>query len=72
VTAGALVTANQATALTTVQQLDPVHVHVTQSSAELLRLKRELASGRLQRGNAAKRRSSCCWKTAAVYPHPAS
>lgn len=51
VTAGALVTANQTTALTTVQQLEPMNVHVTQSSAELLRLKRELASGRLQRSN---------------------
>ncbi len=51
VTPGALVTANQTMALTTVQQRDPVHVHVTQSSSELLRLKRELASGRLQRGD---------------------
>ena len=54
VTAGALVTANQAAALATVQQLDPIYVDVTQSSAELLRLRRDLASGRLQRagGNA--------------------
>ena len=49
VTAGALVTANQETALTTVQQLDPLYVDVTQSSAELLRLKRDLASGALRR-----------------------
>lgn len=49
VTPGALVTANQATALTTVQQLDPIHVDVTQTSTEVLRLKRELAAGRLQR-----------------------
>ena len=52
VTAGALVTADQATPLTTIQQLDPINVHVTQSSAELLRLKRDLASGRLSRGRA--------------------
>lgn len=47
VTEGALVTANQATALATVQQLDPIYVDVTQPSAVLLRLKRELAAGQL-------------------------
>lgn len=54
VTPGALVTANQAEALATVQQLDPIYVDLTQSSAEMLRLRRELASGKLQRaaGNA--------------------
>ncbi|MCB1930893.1 MAG: efflux RND transporter periplasmic adaptor subunit [Candidatus Accumulibacter sp.] len=45
---GALVTANQPVALTTVQQLDPIYVDLTQSSVELLRLKRDLADGRLQ------------------------
>ncbi|MBX8498446.1 efflux RND transporter periplasmic adaptor subunit [Pseudomonas lijiangensis] len=48
VTPGALVVANQDTALTTVQQLDPIYVDVTQSTTELLRLKRDLASGVLQ------------------------
>lgn len=52
VTPGALVTANQASALTTVQQLDPIYVDVTQSSAELLRLKQEWASGRLKQADA--------------------
>jgi membrane fusion protein, multidrug efflux system len=47
VTEGALVTANQATSLATVTQLDPIYVHVTQPSAVLLRLKRELAAGQL-------------------------
>lgn len=42
VTAGALVTANQTQALTTVQQLDPMHVDIVQSSAELLQLRRQL------------------------------
>src|SRR3546814_244429 len=49
VTQGALVTANQAAALATVQQLDPIYVDVTQSSSELLRLRRELAAGNLER-----------------------
>lgn len=50
VTPGALVTQNQAEALTTVRQLDPIYVDLTQSSAELLRLKEELAEGRLKSG----------------------
>jgi membrane fusion protein (multidrug efflux system) len=55
VTAGALLTANQATALATIQQLNPIYVDVTQGSADLLRLRRELASGALKRvGNDAK------------------
>ena len=69
VTPGALVTANQATALTTVQQLDPVHVHVTQSSAELLRLKRDLAEGRLQRGNANEAPIKLMLEDGSAYPH---
>jgi membrane fusion protein, multidrug efflux system len=47
VTDGALVTAYQPTPLATIQQLDPIYVDVTQSSAELLRLKQNLAAGRL-------------------------
>lgn len=47
VTPGALVTAEQTTALTTVQQLDPIYVDFTQPSSTLLRLKRELAEGKL-------------------------
>lgn len=50
VTAGALVTANQAQALATVQQLDPIYVDLTQSSAEMLRMRGEIAAGRLQPG----------------------
>jgi membrane fusion protein (multidrug efflux system) len=50
VTAGALVTANQAQALATVQQLDPIYVDLTQSSAEMLRLRSEISAGRLQAG----------------------
>ena len=48
VTQGALVTANQDAPLATVQQLDPIYVDLTQSSAEWLALRRELAAGRLE------------------------
>ena len=49
VTEGALVSNGQADALAVIQQLDPIYVDVTQSSVELLELRRELQSGRLQR-----------------------
>jgi membrane fusion protein (multidrug efflux system) len=45
VTTGALVTANQAEPLTTIQRLDPVFVDIQQSSADLLALRRSLAGG---------------------------
>jgi membrane fusion protein (multidrug efflux system) len=70
VTPGALVTADQATPLTTIQQLDPLNVHVTQSSAELLRLKRELASGRLSRGRADEAPIRLLLEDGSVYPQP--
>ena len=47
VTQGALVTANQSAPLATVQQLDPIYVDLTQSSSELLALRKGLASGAL-------------------------
>ena len=49
VTEGALVSNGQANAMATIQQLDPIYVDVTQSSKELLRLRRDLAEGRLQK-----------------------
>lgn len=54
VTPGALVTVNQAAALASVQQINPIYVDLTESSTDLLRMKRDLASGKLQQagGNA--------------------
>ncbi|WP_455924543.1 efflux RND transporter periplasmic adaptor subunit [Pseudomonas putida] len=56
VTEGALVTSAQTDAMATIQQLDPIYVDVTESSANLLKLRKELASGQLQKAgdNAAK------------------
>ncbi|AQZ32387.1 efflux transporter periplasmic adaptor subunit [Pseudomonas sp. LPH1] len=51
VTEGALVSNGQANAMATIQQLDPIYVDVTQSSKELLRLRRDLAEGRLQKAS---------------------
>jgi membrane fusion protein (multidrug efflux system) len=52
VTDGALVTAYQPVALSTIQQLDPIYVDVPQSTTELLRLQRRLEDGRLNRDGA--------------------
>ncbi|AOM41131.1 efflux RND transporter periplasmic adaptor subunit [Xenorhabdus hominickii] len=49
VTEGALVSAGQPTALTIVQQLDPIYVDITQSSDDYLRFKNEIAKGTIQR-----------------------
>lgn len=45
---GALVTAQQSAPLAIIQQLDPLYVDVTQSSNELLRLKKNLSDGLVQ------------------------
>lgn len=45
VTEGALVTANQTAALTTITRLDPVFVDIQESTADLLALRRALAQG---------------------------
>jgi membrane fusion protein (multidrug efflux system) len=44
-TVGALVSASQTDALSTIQQLDPIFVDITQSSTQLLALRRALAKG---------------------------
>jgi membrane fusion protein (multidrug efflux system) len=48
VTEGAYVQASQATLLATVQQIDPMFVDLTQSADDVLKLRRDLETGRLQ------------------------
>ena len=55
VTEGALVGQGEATQLAVIQQIDPVYVNFTQSTTELLQLRKSLASGKLQRGDQAAR-----------------
>lgn len=50
-TPGALVTAGQATALTTIHRLDPVNVDLTQSSARWLDLRQAISAGRIRASN---------------------
>ncbi len=68
VTVGALVTAYQPTSLSTIQQLDPIYVDVTQSSSELLRLKRNLEAGRLSANGANRRKVRLLLEDGTPYP----
>ena len=49
VTEGALVGQGEATQLAVIQQVDPVYVNFTQSAGEVMKLRRALADGQLQR-----------------------
>jgi membrane fusion protein (multidrug efflux system) len=51
VTKGALVTSGQTDAMATIQQLDPIFVDITQSSADILRLRSALAKGSILPGS---------------------
>jgi len=68
ITDGALVTAYQPAALAVIQQLDPIYVDVSQSSAELLRLRRSLESGRLSAGGEASRKVRLLLEDGTPYP----
>lgn len=67
VTNGALVTANQTAALATIQQLSSMYVDVTQSSAEMLKLKQNLASGLLEK-NGTQARVKLLLEDGSSYP----
>ncbi len=69
VTAGALVSANQATALATVTQLDPIYVDLTQSSSELTRLKKAIANGELDKDLALHSNVELKMEDGSIYPH---
>ena len=67
-TPGALVTANQAQSLTSVRQLDPVYVDITQSSQDLLRLRAQFTNGEL-RSAAEEAPVRLKLENGAMYPH---
>jgi len=68
VTIGALVTSHQGSPLSLIQQLDPVYVDVTQSSANLLRLKRSLADGLLKHDGENQTKVKLILEDGTVYP----
>jgi len=70
VTPGALVTADQTTALATITQLDPIYVDVTQPATTLLRLQHELAAGQLQRTGPNQAKVTLLLEDGSAYPVP--
>lgn len=70
ITPGALVTANQAQAMATVQQLDPIYVDLTQSNVELLRLRRAMQTGRMQSAGTAGTTVRLILEDGTEYPLP--
>jgi membrane fusion protein (multidrug efflux system) len=67
VTEGALVSAAQGTLMATVEQLDPMYVNFSQSSSELLQIRRDLQSGRLQSGGVGQSRVTLILEDGSVY-----
>jgi len=68
ITVGALVTANQPVAMATIQQLDPIYVDIPQSTAELLRMKRRIESGNLERKGTSQRKVRLNLEDGTAYP----
>ena len=68
VTEGAYVQSGNATLLATVQQLDRVYVDVTQPSTELLRLRRDIASGRLKADQSGKPPVKLVYENGDIHP----
>ncbi len=66
---GSLVTANQAQALTTISQLDPIHVDITQSSSELLELRRQWQAGTFGKVEAGGAPVRLALEDGSRYPH---
>ena len=69
VTVGALVTAHQPAALATIQQLDPMYVDVTQSTADIQRLRRLFQSGELNLNNAGQKKVRLVLDDGTEYAH---
>jgi membrane fusion protein (multidrug efflux system) len=67
VTAGALVTSDQTTALATIQSMDTLYLDVTRSSADALRLTKAVAAGTLQTSTSEVTVET---EDGAPYPHP--
>jgi len=68
VTEGALVSANQATALVVIQQLDPIYVDATQASTVLLHLQRAFSEGQLKKAGEAQAEAKLILEDTSPYP----
>jgi membrane fusion protein, multidrug efflux system len=72
VTEGAIVTAYQPVALATIQQLDPIYVDVSQSTTDLLRLKRRIEGGHLNQKSKSQKSVTLIMEDGMAYPHEGS
>jgi len=70
VTEGALVGQNESTPLATIQQLDPIHADITQSTRELNALRRALRAGELQQVGNSEARATLIQDDGSAYPLP--
>ncbi|CRM28219.1 MULTISPECIES: efflux RND transporter periplasmic adaptor subunit [Pseudomonas] len=70
VTEGALVGQNESTPLALIQQLDPVHVDLTQSTREHNELRRALRSGQLQQLSQGQAKATLLQDDGSAYPLP--
>ena len=70
VTEGALVGQNESTPLATIEQLDPIHADVTQSTRELNALRRALRAGELQQVGDGQARATLIQDDGSAYPLP--
>ncbi|MDB5955850.1 efflux RND transporter periplasmic adaptor subunit [Ramlibacter sp.] len=68
VTQGAYVQGSAATLMTTVQQIDPMYVDITQSSVDGLQLRQQVASGRLKAGSSGPTRVTLTLEDGTAYP----
>jgi membrane fusion protein (multidrug efflux system) len=68
VTEGALVAAQQPTALATIQQLNPMYVDIAQSTADLLRLRQGMKEGRLNQNEANQKKVQLILEDGTTYP----
>jgi membrane fusion protein (multidrug efflux system) len=70
VTEGALVSASEATQLAVIRQLDPVYLDITQSSTEVLRLRRGMESGAIQSAGPGQANITLVLEDGTRYAHP--
>lgn len=70
VTEGALVGQNEATELAVIQQLDPIYVDFTQSSVDVLRLRKQLENGQLKSIEPGAAKVTLLLEDGSVYPQP--
>jgi len=70
VTEGALVSATEATQMAVIRQLDPVYFDFTQSSTEVLRLKRAMENGTLQSAAPGQAKVTLILEDGTIYSQP--